>query len=463
MNNFGGKNGTSRHGMFKRGMSILILAVFVLLTFGAEEGKPAAKKKETKKEMQARLAQAALNQKQKEDDKKRQEKEAKEAAERAARGYIEVLSLDVTGNVLLNGNETTYTVSSGDSVTLTIENANGEYKVAVKDSNGTVWQANRTVNLSGGSREKVSVEDPNYVTSPNDLTYVQNTGGGLTITGYKGNSRKVVIPATISGVRVTEIGENAFGRKYKWEGNRWSDNYGQFVFEKGQRPSLVSLIIPNSVTSIGRVAFAGNNELASLIIPDSVTSIGVAAFHFCGLSSLVLGNRVTSIGAGAFYKNALTTVNIPNSITSIEASVFGNNKFTTITIPNSVTSIGSGAFSSNALTTVTIPNSVTVIQPVAFGGNPITTIVIPPSLAKSGQNIGFRQAFFSASWEDNYRWDFDRGSACNATSVTLPANVDNENLTTNFEQGLLNFYISQNKRAGTYTKEDGIWKLTTPR
>ena len=42
---------------------------------------------------------------------------------------------------------------------------------------------------------------------------------------------------------------------------------------------LTSVIIPNSVTSIGNYAFGHGNQLTSVVIPDSVISIGEGAFY----------------------------------------------------------------------------------------------------------------------------------------------------------------------------------------
>merc|ERR1711998_477617 len=72
------------------------------------------------------------------------------------------------------------------------------------------------------------------------------------------------------------------------------------------RNKLTSLVLGNSVTSIGNYAFYGfdnTNVLTSVVIPDSVVSIGERAFSGNDLTSatIYLGNSVSSIGSFAFY------------------------------------------------------------------------------------------------------------------------------------------------------------------
>ncbi|MGN0208450.1 MAG: leucine-rich repeat protein, partial [Paludibacteraceae bacterium] len=119
--------------------------------------------------------------------------------------------------------------------------------------------------------------------------------------------------------------------------------------------SLTSITLPNSVTSIGYKAFDNCSSLTSIILPNSVTSIGGDAFWNCySLTSITIPNSVTSIGGRAFqYCSALTSVTLGNSVTSIEGDAFADcSALTSITIPNSVTSIGGNAFSSCAQVTV---------------------------------------------------------------------------------------------------------------
>ncbi len=162
--------------------------------------------------------------------------------------------------------------------------------------------------------------------------------------------------------------------------------YNKEISELIQCPGgKTSVIIPNSVTSIGPEAFYGCSSLSSVTISNSVASIGSNAFEGCSsLTSVTIPNSVTSLGIGAFYDcSSLTSVTIPNSVTSIGANTFnGCSSLISVTIPNSVTFIGSRAFSGcSSLTSVTIPNSVTKIAMYAFYGcSSLAKVNIPNSI-----------------------------------------------------------------------------------
>ena len=115
------------------------------------------------------------------------------------------------------------------------------------------------------------------------------------------------------------------------------------------------IVIPETyeglpVTSIGHGgAFQYCYSLTSIVIPDSVTSIGWYAFNYCSsLTSVAFGenSKLTSIGRCAFQDcSSLTSIEIPDSVTSIGEWAFCNcSSLTSIVIPYSVTSIGSEAF-----------------------------------------------------------------------------------------------------------------------
>ena len=171
--------------------------------------------------------------------------------------------------------------------------------------------------------------------------------------------------------------------------------------------NLVSVNIPDSVTSIGEYAFDGCN-LTSITIPNSVTSIRKGAFYSCkSLTSITIPNSVTSIGEYAFYGcKSLTSINVdvnnPNYC-SIDGVLFDKNQTTLIKyprgkqgasyiIPNSVTSIGNSAFRDCcALSSITIPNSVTSIGNSAFSGcDALTSVTIPDSVTGIGKSAFYR-------------------------------------------------------------------------
>ena len=154
-------------------------------------------------------------------------------------------------------------------------------------------------------------------------------------------------------------------------------------------PSLSEIVIPSSVTGIGDSAFYGCDSLSKIVIPSSVTSIGDSAFYGCrSLSKIVIPSSVTSIGDSAFYDcRSLSEIVIPSSVTSIGDRAFSwCRSLSEIVIPSSVTSIGKVAFARcDSLSEIVIPSSVTSIGDWAFSGcDSLSEIVIPSSVTSIG-------------------------------------------------------------------------------
>ena len=181
--------------------------------------------------------------------------------------------------------------------------------------------------------------------------------------------------------------------------------------------SLKSIVIPESVTSLGEGAFYGCENLASITIPESVEEIGtyaftltkklakfegkyasedgrtlvkdnaIIAYAWASGDSYTIPEGVTAIADRAFYYcDGIKRVSIPEYVTTI-----GNNAFydcdglTDVYIDSSV--IGSEAFREcNYLKNVTLGNNVTRIESYAFRYlyDGIETITIPESVTYIG-------------------------------------------------------------------------------
>ena len=169
--------------------------------------------------------------------------------------------------------------------------------------------------------------------------YAEKLDNSLIIIKYLGNSSTVSIPNLINEKIVKNIYRKCFVDKDK----------------------IISITIPNSITSIGYDAFAGCNGLTKVNIADLASWFNIefsneSANPLCHAHHLYLNNT------------ELTEITIPSSITQInEYALSGASAITSITIPSSVTSIGYYAFSNcSAMQRIFIPRNVTKIESYSF-------------------------------------------------------------------------------------------------
>lgn len=135
--------------------------------------------------------------------------------------------------------------------------------------------------------------------------------------------------------------------------------------------SIQSVVLSDSVKSIGSSAFA-STDLETIDL-NQVEIIGESAFNGCKkLLSLTIPDTVTSIGGMLTSDcSSLTNLRLSNSITSIPRNAFYNcTALTKIIIPDSVTEIGRYAFyQCDALEKIWVPESVIDIEDYAMGYN----------------------------------------------------------------------------------------------
>ena len=187
---------------------------------------------------------------------------------------------------------------------------------------------------------------------------------------------------------VIDINWNAFGETalYNDESN-WENDVlyiGNHLIEAKDTISG-DYTVKQGTLNIALAAFGGCQSLTSVVIPDSVTTIGDYAFSNCtALTSVEIGNGVTTIGKWAFDTcTSLTSVVLPDSVTTISYHAFSNSdKLVSVVIPDSVTYIGDEVFwACYSLASIVIPDSVTYIGSYTFSRCiGLTSVVIPDSV-----------------------------------------------------------------------------------
>ena len=187
----------------------------------------------------------------------------------------------------------------------------------------------------------IAVKDPDQVstgiaTAISAFTYV-NHGDSIEITGFNNSVSDVVIPSEIEGLPVTAISVGAF-----------------------YLSTITSIEVPDSVTSIGEMAFLGCTSLKSVKLSTGVAKIDKNAFGSCSaLQEIQVAKDNPNFSSlnGVLYSKKQDTLVIypaaktdaayiiPSGVTSVAMYAFSENPYLeTLTIPNSLIKVGDSAF-----------------------------------------------------------------------------------------------------------------------
>lgn len=198
----------------------------------------------------------------------------------------------------------------------------------------------------------------NVIERISEWDYQTKSDGTLKITQYDGKDTNLRVPEKINGKTVTEIGDQAFYHSTK---------------------SPTSIVLPNTITKIGNLAFYNCNNLTNITIPNSVKELDGAPFT--GLSNInvtIASNHpYFTISDNIIYNKNKTKVieclakktghvTLPNTVATIGKSAFCRANITSITLPSTLKTLEDGAFRESKLTGITIPKSVTTIEQGAF-------------------------------------------------------------------------------------------------
>lgn len=173
-------------------------------------------------------------------------------------------------------------------------------------------------------------------TDSSAFTYV-NHGDSIEITGFNNSVSDVVIPSEIEGLPVTAISVGAF-----------------------YLSAITSIEVPDTVTSIGEMAFLGCTSLKTVKLSTGVAKIEKNAFGSCSALQEVQvakDNPNFSSLDGVLYSKAQDTLviypaaktdaayTIPGGVTSVAMYAFSENPYLeTLAIPNSLIKVGDSAF-----------------------------------------------------------------------------------------------------------------------
>ena len=291
---------------------------------------------------------------------------------------------------------TEFTVTSGNREKVGYTGATGQNLVipAVFEDDGTWYRVKIIDNGAFYNCSTIeSVTIPDSVTSVNRMAFAYcsnltsiTIGNAVTTLGDYAIESCPKLNSVIIGASVATIGEGMFSycdnitsitvndsnlTYLSIDGNLYSKDKKTFIkYATGKTNE--SLVLPNSVITIGDDAFWNCSTLKSITIPNSVTSFGDNAFRGCSsLVGITIPNGVTNIGDYAFCGcSSLTSVVIPNGVTYIGDCAFEycTSLKGSIIIPDSVTYLGYSAFSECAkITSAVVGNSVPELSSYVFG------------------------------------------------------------------------------------------------
>ena len=214
--------------------------------------------------------------------------------------------------------------------------------------------------------------------------------------------------------------------------------------------NLKTIDLPDTVTEIGAFAFADCTSLKDFTIPDGIKSIGEEAFYNSGITSLVVPESVETIDKLAFSHMAnltnatfpagcgitfsdcknLKTAKITGNPTVIDNYMFYEcSQLTDFEIPGSVKKIGYAAFYNTALKEAVIPASVTEIDDWAFGECQNLEKAILPDGLKSIGGAAFYECpeLTDSNIPDSVTTlgDFAFGWCPKLKDMTIPDTIDN--------------------------------------
>lgn len=247
---------------------------------------------------------------------------------------------------------------------------------------------------------------------------------------------------------------------------------GRFPLEEVKLPANITQL--ERTTRDGASSFVNCKMLKSVILPEKLEEIPTSFVEGCSaLTTLVIPNTVTKIGKNAFKESGLTQITLPESLTTIEASAFYKTKLETITIPKNVTKIPTDCFyQCENLTRAMFPNTLTTIDARAFRGcSNLANIDIPTSLETIGigafgdcKNLKLTNQFrFPDSMKEIGEAAFENCTQLGINQLIFPGNMENANIGAFKNCDVTHVIVEEGAKTVTLTSNKYIKSITLPK
>ena len=165
-------------------------------------------------------------------------------------------------------------------------------------------------------------------------TYEVLSDGTIRITSCQTSDINLVIPDTIDGYTVTEIGANAFANQTSIQTVKFPANLKQIgVKAFANCTGLLEVTLPDTIQGAGQLCFSGCTALKKAVLNKGRINIVYGMFENCtSLTEVVIPDTVENVAMYAFLNcRSLTHLNLPASLKSISVHAFEGAGVTTIT------------------------------------------------------------------------------------------------------------------------------------
>lgn len=224
----------------------------------------------------------------------------------------------------------------------------------------------------------VSSVSATTVFTVNDVQYSIISNYEAHVYKYVGTDAVVEIPEKIGARVITAVDSSAFYENESVEQVILPDSVlsiGDMAFM--YCTNLKDVDVSVNLNSIGDYAFVGCTSLSEIELNSNISSLSVSMFDASGITGFKIPYNVKEIKKNAFRNcNSLTSIRIPDYVTTINDNVFRNCKnLESVEIGSGISAIPATVFMNcENLNSVLIPKSVTSIDVTAFNNCPNVTI-----------------------------------------------------------------------------------------